>query len=157
MIDKFRGNYWYLSNFAVCRNGVYLIGSPQLKYPTVENAYQAAKTLIITERKELMYCSPAEAKRRGRSFKLRSDWESVKLEIMEQLLQQKFSDQWFGTLLLSTGEHELVEGNTWEDTYWGVCDGVGENHLGKLLMKVRSELRSVIEEAKRVIAESEEE
>jgi predicted NAD-dependent protein-ADP-ribosyltransferase YbiA (DUF1768 family) len=35
---------------------------------------------------------------------------------------------------------ELIEGNWWGDTYWGVCNGVGENHLGKLLMKIRDYL-----------------
>ena len=44
------------------------------------------------------------------------------------------------TKLADTEDEELIEGNTWNDTYWGVCRGVGENHLGKLLMEVREML-----------------
>ena len=44
--------------------------------------------------------------------------------------------------LLNTGDAELVEGNHWGDRYWGVCDGEGQNKLGKLLMQVRGELRA---------------
>ena len=40
-----------------------------------------------------------------------------------------------------TNNEELIEGNTWNDTYWGVCNGRGQNHLGKILMKVRSLLK----------------
>ena len=47
-------------------------------------------------------------------------------------------------MLLATGEEYLVEGNTWGDKYWGVCGGIGLNHLGKLLMQVRDELESSI-------------
>jgi predicted NAD-dependent protein-ADP-ribosyltransferase YbiA (DUF1768 family) len=43
-------------------------------------------------------------------------------------------------MLKATGDEELVEGNWWNDTFWGVCNGVGENNLGKLLMKIRAEL-----------------
>jgi predicted NAD-dependent protein-ADP-ribosyltransferase YbiA (DUF1768 family) len=41
--------------------------------------------------------------------------------------------------LLDTGTQTLVEGNWWGDVFWGVCKGVGSNHLGKLLMKLRKE------------------
>ena len=44
--------------------------------------------------------------------------------------------------LLNTGERELVEGNQWGDTFWGVCSGKGENVLGKILMQVRLEIRN---------------
>jgi hypothetical protein len=44
-------------------------------------------------------------------------------------------------LLLATGDMELIEDNDWDDTYWGVCNGAGENNLGKLLMKIRAEAR----------------
>lgn len=86
-------------------------------------------------------CSPGEAKRLGRKATLRLDWEKVKLTIMEDLLRQKFAWKELKEKLLSTGDEELVEGNTWSDTFWGVCNGKGENHLGKLLMKIREELK----------------
>ena len=44
--------------------------------------------------------------------------------------------------LLATGTHLLEEGNTWGDKIWGTVDGEGENHLGKILMRVRKELRN---------------
>ena len=44
--------------------------------------------------------------------------------------------------LLATGEQELVEGNNWNDTFWGMCRGKGKNMLGNILMKIREELAS---------------
>ena len=46
--------------------------------------------------------------------------------------------------LLATGDAELIEGNTWNDTYWGVCRGKGKNHLGKIIMEVREALKKDI-------------
>lgn len=60
---------------------------------------------------------------------------------MENLIHQKFSQEPLRSQLLNTGEEELVEGNTWGDTYWGICNGKGQNNLGKILMKVRNQLR----------------
>jgi len=75
---------------------------------------------------------------------LRPDWARIKLDIMYHLLQQKFRDPLLQKLLLRTQDAELVEGNVWNDTYWGVCSGVGENHLGRLLMLVRFHLKEKI-------------
>lgn len=87
--------------------------------------------------------TPALAKRTARSLPLRQDWGRVKQTIMRQVLEQKFHPvkhpelvQW----LLATGEAELIEGNDWGDVYWGVCRGVGKNHLGNMLMETRLEL-----------------
>lgn len=66
----------------------------------------------------------------------------MKLRVMELLLRQKFQIPELGAKLLSTGSAELVEGNHWGDTFWGVYNKVGHNHLGKLLMKIRSELQN---------------
>ena len=68
----------------------------------------------------------------------------MKLQLMERLLLKKFDDNHpqLQQMLLATGEEELVEGNYWGDVYWGVCNGVGENHLGKLLMKIRDQLKA---------------
>ena len=75
---------------------------------------------------------------------MRKDWEQVKDRIMEEIVRAKFSqNEELKEQLLATGDAQLVEGNRWNDRYWGVDirSGVGENHLGKILMKVRSELR----------------
>jgi predicted NAD-dependent protein-ADP-ribosyltransferase YbiA (DUF1768 family) len=42
-------------------------------------------------------------------------------------------------MLIDTGNEELCEFNTWGDTFYGVCNGVGKNILGKLLMEIRDE------------------
>lgn len=63
--------------------------------------------------------------------------------IMEEIVRAKFTqNQELKAQLLSTGDAILIEGNTWNDRYWGVDvrSGVGKNHLGKILMKIRLEL-----------------
>jgi ribA/ribD-fused uncharacterized protein len=73
---------------------------------------------------------------------MRPDWEQVKILIMTSLVRDKFTrHQDLKEQLLATGDAELIEGNWWGDTFWGVCKGKGENHLGKVLMKVREELK----------------
>lgn len=135
-IASFQGEYRFLSNFwpaVVELNGEL--------YPTVEHAYVAGKTLDLVIRKEIQKCeTPGQVKRMGRSLILRSDWESIKLDLMYYLLQQKFNKDPLKTMLLNTGTANLIEGNTWGDTFWGVCNGKGQNHLGNLLMKVRLEV-----------------
>lgn len=78
----------------------------------------------------------------GRTVPLRSDWEQVKDSIMEELVRRKFQDKSLAFMLWSTGNKELIEGNSWHDTYWGMCNGVGRNQLGKTLMKIREEIRN---------------
>jgi len=136
-INDFRGEYAFLSNFCPCE-----IVYEGMKFQSTEAAYQAAKTVDIKEREKFIYLGPGEAKRLGRSVKLRPDWEKIKLSVMENLLRQKFSDKKLQERLFATGNEMLIEGNWWNDTYWGVCRGKGENHLGKLLMKIRSEIRA---------------
>ena len=70
------------------------------------------------------------------------DWEEVKDQIMYEICLAKFTqNEELKEKLLATGNEELVEGNTWHDTYWGVCNRRGKNKLGKILMRVRSELK----------------
>lgn len=140
-IKEFVGPYRFLSNFYVPAE-VVLDG---VMYPTVEHAYQAAKTYDLSNRKRIEFAaSPGQAKSLGRKLKLRSDWEQVKLDIMEDLVRQKFSSNpYLKRLLLVTDEDYLQEGNTWGDRFWGVDlrSDVGENHLGRILMRVRDKLR----------------
>lgn len=136
MVNCFSGEYRFLSNFWPAR--VIFDG---LEYPTVENAYQAAKMLDSFDRKLFLSIPPETAKRLGKRLMIRPDWDSIKVNIMEDLVYKKFSIPELGERLLGTGDDELVEGNTWGDVFWGVCRGQGENHLGKILMAVRSKLR----------------
>ena len=86
--------------------------------------------------------NPSEAKRLGRRVRLRSGWEQVKYDVMLDVVRAKFNQHPdLAQKLLATGDEELVEGNDWSDTYWGVCNGRGKNMLGKILMRVRAELR----------------
>lgn len=135
-INKFRGEYEFLSNMYPS-----LVSINDERYPTVEHGFQAMKSLNKDDRLAMSVCPSAkEAKRCGRHLNLRPDWEDVKVDIMYKLLKSKFSDPVLAQKLIDTGDEELIEGNTWGDTFWGVCKGVGENNLGKLLMKVRSEI-----------------
>jgi hypothetical protein len=136
-IDSFEGEYRFLSNFYF--SPLKLGG---IIYPTVEHAFQAGKTKDKNERMEIsLLNTPGEAKRAGRKVKLREDWEQIKLEVMEFLVRLKFENYLdLKDKLLATGDAELIEGNWWNDRFWGVCKGKGENNLGKILMKIRSEL-----------------
>lgn len=136
MIDNFDGKYAFLSNFYESPMTI-----QDITYPTNEHFFQAMKTLDLLERKKIASAqTPGQAKRLGRQVKLRWDWESVKEDTMLIGLRYKFSNPDLKEKLLATGDEELVEGNWWGDQYWGVCDGIGKNKLGKLLMKVREEL-----------------
>jgi ribA/ribD-fused uncharacterized protein len=136
-INSFSGEYRFLSNFWPAT-----VNYDGMKYPSVEHAYQAAKTLDLADRKHIRTLKAGAAKRYGtNTVKLRPGWEGMKLQVMESLIYAKFANhlelkEW----LLNTGDQELIEGNDWGDTYWGVC-GHGQNHLGKILMRVRLELR----------------
>jgi ribA/ribD-fused uncharacterized protein len=144
-IFRFAAEFRFLSNFYGVPPGTIFLPDepPVLSYPSVEHAFQAAKTLQPPVRQTIRSCATAtEAKQLGRSVKLRADWESVRDAIMLHLLRHKFGARSaLRAALKRTTPLTLIEGNTWGDTYWGVCDGVGENKLGKLLMQVRSEIR----------------
>lgn len=144
MINSFDGAYRFLSNFWPCT-----IEYEGLIYPSTEAAYQAAKTLLITEREKFIYLAPNKAKRLGRTVKLRPDWDKVKLQVMEDVLRTKFEDPSLRAQLLGTGNEELVEGNYWHDNFYGFCGCKAcenipkQNHLGILLMKIREDLKEV--------------
>jgi ribA/ribD-fused uncharacterized protein len=130
---------WKFSNFIMAE--VELDG---VTYPTVEHAYQAAKSMDPDVRDQIMACEkPGQAKKMGTKVDLRPDWEEVKVGIMDKLLRQKFSPgSKFYDELMETGRDEIVEWNTWHDTFWGKCTcescgGHGANILGKLLMAIR--------------------
>lgn len=135
-IDSFDGEYRFLSNFLPV-----VVEYDGVSYPSIENAYQAAKTLDLEKRKEFTNCTPGQAKRLGQKLVKRYYWDEIKIEVMAILLLQKFSHPVLKEKLLSTGDDFIVEGNTWGDTFWGVCDGKGDNNLGKLLMQLREFLR----------------
>ncbi len=141
-ITSFFGEYRFLSNFYPSQipNKIGQI------YATVEHAFQAANTLVDSERDEIMFAkTPGDAKRLGRKVTLRPDWEQIKVEVMRRLLALKFAPgSKLADRLLATEDAELVESNNWGDVFWGVCKGKGTNWLGILLMERRAVLREEI-------------
>ena len=117
-----------------------------MHYPTTEHAYQAAKIADPDIKAEIRDCAtPAEAKDYLEAHHIRPgvDWTvEKKLGVMEQLQMIKFGgkEPLLTRALLATGDAPLIESNTWDDTFWGVCNQIGENNLGKILMKIREEL-----------------
>ena len=133
MIDCFRNEYYFLSNFYPCEF-VY----KGIKYLNSEAAFQAQKCLSESEKKQFSTLSANQAKSLGRKVKLRKDWEEVKDDIMLDIVLTKFSTNFYlKNKLLATKNEELIEGNFWGDRYWGQVNGVGQNKLGKILMEVR--------------------
>lgn len=144
-ITSFAGEYSFLSNFYPVP--IDLDGED---YPSVEHAFQAAKTDDPEERRSIRENpSPVTAKHIGRRVTLRPGWDHLRFGIMEMLVRHKFTRHFeLREKLLATGDAELIEGNTWRDMTWGAVWNkdkgrwVGKNHLGQTLMKVRHELKN---------------
>jgi ribA/ribD-fused uncharacterized protein len=138
-ISEFQGPYRFLSNFYPST-----IEFEGIVYPSVEHAYQSAKTVNMNERQRIADLpTPADAKREGRKLPLRPNWDTLKFEVMEQCVRYKFTHHPdLKQKLLDTANATLEEGNTWNDQIWGIYQGQGENRLGKILMKIRAELRT---------------
>jgi ribA/ribD-fused uncharacterized protein len=138
-IAEFQGEYRFLSNFWPAE-----VRFEGLIYPSSEHAYQAAKSLDPAERKRIAALpTPSAAKKAGAALKLRPNWDTEKFNVMETVVRDKFTRHAdLRAKLLATGDSELIEGNNWGDRTWGVFEGKGENRLGKILMKIRAELRA---------------
>lgn len=117
---------------------------------TSEHLYQALKFPNHPEIQAeiLAKPSPIAAKmvaKRCRQL-IRPDWEAIKLPVMAYCLRAKLQCNflWFGGLLRSTGDADIVEISSKRDTFWGcVRQGdllVGHNQLGVLLTNLRDEL-----------------
>ncbi len=143
MINSFAGEYAFLSNFYPSPISIVESEDEQFIAKTVEHYFQYMKTPSTEEGFGILNAStPGEAKRLGRKCFIRDDWEEVKNQVMLNALRKKFSNPELKQKLLDTGAEFLVEGNHWNDTYWGVCEGKGRNMLGTLLMQVREELKN---------------
>lgn len=139
-IGEFRDEYFFLSNFYEAP-----VEYRGIRYGSNEAAFQAQKCMTDGERAEFAPLRPSDSKKKGRRVKLRPDWEKVKVGIMEEIVRAKFTqNEQLREMLLATGDAVLEEGNTWNDTFWGVHlkNGQGQNHLGRILMQVREELHA---------------
>lgn len=151
MIDKFEGRWAFLSNFYPCE-----VEHQGIRYPSVEHFYVAMKAndeqlidgkyYTAGDFREMIskVNNPGQVKRIGRKVKLRKDWNTYKFVVMNIGLREKFKkNSKLAQMLIDTGDQELIERNYWNDTVWGVCNGKGDNNLGKFLMIVRNELRGI--------------
>lgn len=130
------GEFRYMSNFEVC--DIYFDGD---LYGSTEAAYMAGKTLDPAVRAQFQKSSgitPSEARKLGQLIGLRPDWNVVRYDTMAAVVFDKFyRHKHLRDLLLSTGSKYIEETNHWGDKFWGVCDGKGENNLGRIIMNVR--------------------
>jgi ribA/ribD-fused uncharacterized protein len=135
---QFTGKYRFLSNFFPIS-----IYHMDVFFTSAEHAYQAAKSSSKQAREHIAALeTPAMAKQYGRHILIRPRWEEEKLMVMEDILRLKFQRNhiMLRRMLAETNPLEIVEDNHWGDRFWGSCMGYGENHLGKLLMKIRAEV-----------------
>lgn len=129
----------FFSNFYVEPDGTH-----------VEGEFQAEKHAGHPIRQHIIRnATPKVAKRLGRRWKLsdyqRMEWDHRKRQVMYELVKQKIEDHPHIHFALATFEGDIVERNTWHDNYWGDCTclrcfRVGENHLGRILMRLRDDI-----------------
>lgn len=154
-INGFQNSYRWLSNFWQLDKFVY----DNITFETVENFYVAMKvnrnhktsvrinqneiaTHEVNSREYISTLAPNHAKVFGRTLTLRHDWDEIKLDVMEFALKIKFNQPKMKELLLATRDIEIIELNRWGDVYWGVnLKGEGDNNLGKIIMRIREELK----------------
>ena len=140
---KVNDDYGCFSNFSphpINLQGTY--------WSTVEHYYQAQKFVGTPDAVVIpvIHAAPtpeqAAALGRDRTRSVRPDWEQVKIQVMHEAVLIKFLTHIdIQSILISTGDRLIVE-NSPTDCYWG-CGGdkTGQNHLGKILMSVRQEIR----------------
>jgi ribA/ribD-fused uncharacterized protein len=142
----FQGDYRFLSNFDP--TPIHYMG---FEFQTAEHLYNALKTSNLQEALYIMAApTPGQSKKRGRNVTLRDNWDSIeRFAAMRSTVGAKFlGNRDLAKKLLDTGDCELVEANEWHDQVWGdcfcgeaQCEEDGQNHLGKLLMELRDDLR----------------
>lgn len=139
MITKFRGDHFFLSNMFPCEinyNGN-VFGSSEAAYMSRKNNSKSWLSTCINTK------NPILVKTMSHSIYIIKKWPEIKLQVMSDILRIKFSIPELQAKLFETGDEEIYEGNTWNDRYWGVDHLTlqGENHLGKLLMNIREQIK----------------
>lgn len=141
MISRFREEYDWLSNFYSVP--IFYKGT---LYQSSEAAYMSQRNHSEEWKK---FCADPFSKanlikRQSKLIEDRPDWPQVKLQVMEEVLRIKFSVPYLREKLIATGNQNIQEGNDWKDQFWGIRfdmqPNYGENHLGRLIMKIRDEL-----------------
>lgn len=139
MISGFCDKYRFLSNFYPVK-----IEYKDIVYDNAESAYQAQKCKYKKDKCKFIGITGAEAKKFGKQIEMIDGWDSVKHQIMFEIVLQKFlQNQGIAERLIQTGNEMLIETNYWHDNFWGNCecencqDLYGNNNLGFILMHVR--------------------
>lgn len=136
-INRFIDEYEFLSNFYEKE-----FEYDGFKWKTSEHAFQAAKAMDFADFAEICNAkTPAAAKRLGGQIRLVGGWDGKRLNVMYNVCKAKFADPELRQKLLATGDAELIEGNNHNDKFWGTVHNQGKNHLGKILMRIRQEIR----------------
>jgi len=132
-INNFNYENAFLSNMYPCK-----VEFEGLTYTCSEAAFQAAKCKNPTDRVKFTKLDGKAARALGKSIELRSNWNQIRRTVMYNVVSNKFAqNKALYEKLIATKGTQLIEGNTWGDTYWGVCNGEGANNLGKILMYIR--------------------
>lgn len=136
MIDVFTGDFDFLSNFYIEKYG-----------KSNEHIYQSKKTIDQDWKTVILNApTPGKAKKYGRACPKRSNWNDIRVSVMEKLVREKFKDTFLALKLTDTFPEKIVEGNLWHDNFWGDCGcdkcktRKGKNNLGRILMKIRKEI-----------------
>lgn len=132
---KFRDEYAFLSNMYYTK-----IPYEGLIYPSVENAYQASKCINEKDKISFQTYTPVEAKRAGKKVQMKEDFNDNRIKIMQELIDIKFINNTNLAQRLTSITEPIIEENTWNDTFWGICNGIGENNLGKCLENTKQKI-----------------
>ena len=148
-IEEFVGDYGFLDSMYVLENPVETAYG--LKVPTTAHALHADSFRDPTAHEFIAEAEDAfTAQRRGRlllkvGIWQRPDWGIMKLQRMYEVNRDKFLlNPGLAERLIATGDMDLVEGNSWNEYFWGVSpvgSRDGQNHLGRILMRIRHELQ----------------
>lgn len=143
----FREDYFFLSNMYPCKIKYkgYTYRNSEVFYISMKFDEDEKRFICEEETNLRNYFANMKdgkfRKKEQKKYKIRKDWDKVKLDIMTLIIREKFKIPFLRKKLLDTNDEELIEYNSWGDTFWGVCDGKGGNNLGKILMQVRNEIK----------------
>jgi len=140
-IPYYETSYFVLSNFSA-----HTVEIDSVVYPTAEHAYHAAKFTDEKIQDDIRNArSPVEAYHLGQKYKSQriATWDEIKITVLYDIVKAKvMQHDEVRTALAATGTEEIIEDNP-NDGFWGNGkDGAGENHMGKILMRIRDELRA---------------
>ncbi len=142
VIGFYEREFYVLSNFSS-----FQVQWRDRLWPTSEHAYQAAH---FFETAPELAKAIADAPSAHQAFKIAkanadkapSNWDDIKIDIMEEICRAKLSQHdYVRRKLLQTGDMDIVEDSP-KDSFWGWGpDRSGRNELGKIWMRLRDELR----------------